>query len=446
MSFFLHSVRHWGGRLTNVRVAHGQLEFDASPKTNDEFIDGRGDVLLPGLHDHHLHILAIAARQNSVDLAGALNEDSITQRLKDAPPGPIVRAVDYDERAAGLPDASKLDCWLSTRPLRVTDRTGALWVLNTSALALIQNHEPPPGAERDASGKCNGRFWREDRWLAKVLPRTEPDLTGLGAKFAQVGLCSLTDAGAHNGAAEAKMLVGRLPQHLTLMGSEALPSGAGYQLGPLKLLFDERALPAIDVVANRIKLAHDQRRNVAAHCVTEGELAFFLAALEASGGPMRGDRIEHGSMIPEQFISEIQKQKLIIVTNPAFIHDRGDKYYRSISEDNWPDLYRAHSLKRAGITLLGASDAPYANVDPWHAMRAARDRTTAAGQKIAPQEALTAIDALRLYSRGHLETGASADFILCEGSLADVLSDLDSKRVRMTVIRGIIEFSRNLIL
>jgi hypothetical protein len=32
--------------------------------------------------------------------------------------------------------------------------------------------------------------------------------------------------------------------------------------------------------------------------VTEAELVFFLAALEAAGGAQDGDRIEHGSLIP----------------------------------------------------------------------------------------------------------------------------------------------------
>ncbi|MEQ1463695.1 hypothetical protein, partial [Salmonella enterica] len=88
-----------------------------------------GCTLLPGLHDHHIHLLATAARRQSVDLAGLLASDAIAAKLR-AAPAATLRAVGYDERAAGIPDAALLDRWEPDRPLRLQDRTGALWVLN----------------------------------------------------------------------------------------------------------------------------------------------------------------------------------------------------------------------------------------------------------------------------------------------------------------------------
>ncbi|WP_374526937.1 amidohydrolase family protein [Novosphingobium sp.] len=444
MTLVLREVRPWGGDLVDVALAGGKVSAigPGLPRAEQE-IDGRGDVLLPGLHDHHLHILALAARRQSVSLAGLTSAAAVRAALAAAPPGPWVRAVDYDERAGGLPHAALLDSWLPDRPLRLADRTGALRVLNSAALALLAGKDLPPGAERDARGQPTGRFWREDPWLASALPQAAPDVAALGCELAALGLTGLTDAGAHNGPAEAALLAGHLPQRLVLMGSEALTAGEGYALGALKLLIDERDPPALDALAARIRWARGAGRSVAAHCVTEAELALFLAALDDAGGARGGDRIEHGGMIPAAFVPEIRAAGLTVVTNPAFIHDRGERYLATIPAEQWGELYPAASLARAGVPLLAGSDAPYASVDPWLAMRTARGRRTSAGAVLGAGERLNALQALRIYGRGAIEPGATADLILCAGSLVDVLRDLCAERVRCTLIGGEIAFNRD---
>jgi len=402
------------------------------PSGEDE-LDGRGGTLLPGLHDHHLHILALAARRHSVDLSGVTDPELIAARLR-ASPEPFVRSTGYDERSAGLPDRTLLDLWLPDRPLKVQDRTGALWILNSAALAGLPEDGLPSGAERDGQGRLTGRFWREDQWLRSALPKRYPDLVGLGCDLAAMGLTSLTDATAHNGPSEACALAGVLPQRLTLMGSEALEQGAGYTLGPLKLLVDERDPPSIDQLSSRILFARGKGRNVAAHCVTEGELAIYLAALQASGGARKGDRIEHGAIIQDSFISLVAQAGLLVVTNPSFLHDRGDRYLDQL--DDTEDLYRIRSLQRAGIPVVAGSDAPYAAVDPWLGMRSARDRLTARGALIGVDERIPGLAALQMYCCGDIKLGTKADLILCEGSLDQIIADLDARHVQNTFIAG----------
>lgn len=444
MKLVLRNVNPWGSGVTDVALADGKIAaVGRQLPCGDAEIDGQGDLLLPGLHDHHLHLLALAARRQSVDLRGLACEDQVRTALRAAPPGPWVRAVDYDERAAGIPDAALLDRWVPDRPLRLADRTGALRVLNSAALALLPPGELPAGAERDASGKPSGRFWREDQWLAAALPRSAPDVARLGRELAALGLTGLTDAGAHNGPAEAELLAGSVPQRLTIMGSEALLAGAGYALGPLKLLIDERAPPDFDGLALRISWARGAGRAVAAHCVTEAELALYLAALDLAGGARAGDRIEHGGMIPPTFVPAIAAAGLTVVTNPAFIHDRGERYRVTIAEEQWSELYPAASLVRAGIPLRAGSDAPYADVDPWLGMRSARDRLTSAGAVVGADERLGPEAALRLYCQGEIAPGAPADLILCSGSLAEVLADMRAQRLRLTLIGGEVAFSRD---
>ena len=435
MTTILRDVQPWGEALVDVALSNGRIAaIGRGLPRGDEEIDGRGGTLLPGLHDHHLHILALAARRQSVDLTGVLDTGEIACRLASAPQ-PFVRAIGYDERAQGLPDAASLDRWLADRPLRLQDRTGALWMLNSAALALLNPHELPAGAERDESGKPTGRFWREDRWLGHNVPRLALDLAELGKNLAKLGLTALTDASASNGPDEARTLSGALPQRLTLMGCEALAPGVGYALGPLKLLIDERDPPSPEAIAVRISAARTVGRAVAAHCVTDGELLLYLAALDASGGVRPGDRIEHGGVIPPAIIPLLASLGLAVVTNPTFLHDRGDRYAQEIEDVS--DLYRIASLLSAGVAMCAGSDAPYASVDPWLGMRSASARMTAAGRQLSASERISPQAALKLYCTGTIATHAPADLILCEGNMADVLADLDAGRVRMTFIAGV---------
>lgn len=445
MTLVLRGVRPWGGELTDLALADGKIAAIGHdlPRDNDEF-DGAGDVVLPGLHDHHLHILATAARRHSVDLAGLTDAAAIQRALTSGiPHAGWLRAVGYDERTAGLPDAALLDSWVPHLPLRLQDRTGALWVLNSAGLTALGRDDLPPGAERDGAGRPTGRFWREDKWLAAALPASVPDLAELGRELAALGLTGLTDAGAANCPDEARLLSGALPQRLVLMGSEALEAGQGYALGPLKLLIDERDPPALDALAARIVWAHGQGRNVAAHCITEAELALYIAALDAAGGARAGDRVEHGGLIPSGFIPVIAGQGLTVVTNPAFIHDRGDRYRVTVPKVQWGDLYRARSLLAAGIPLAAGSDAPYASYDPWLGMRTARKRLTRAGQPLAFRERIDARAALALYCSGTIEVGAPADLMLCTGTMSDILADLSAERLRATIIAGRVAFTRS---
>lgn len=443
MTLVLRRVRPWGTAPVDVAIADGAISAVGPdlPHKGEE-IDGGGHLLLPGLHDHHIHLLALAARRQSVDLTGLLDPAMIAAALRSAAPGAWVRAVGYDERAAGLPDAQRLDAWIADRPLRLADRTGALRVLNSAALRLLESRNLPAGAERDANGRPTGRFWREDRWLAAALPQALPDLAGEALRLAQLGVTGLTDATAHNGTEEARILSAAVSQRMILMGSEDLAAGDGYELGPLKLAFDERDLPTLETLVARIGAAHGSGRAVAAHCVTEAELALYLAALDGAGGARSGDRIEHGGLIPPGFVPVIAAAGLVVVTNPAFIHDRGDRYLQTVEPDRWGHLYPAASLARAGIALLGGSDAPYADPDPWLAMRTAALRRTAGGIALGPVERLNRLAALRLYCSGEIVAGRRADLMLCEGDLGEVLADLTAERVMLSVIAGRIAFNR----
>ncbi|MGQ2930722.1 MAG: amidohydrolase family protein, partial [Sphingopyxis sp.] len=117
-------------------------------------INGKGLTLGSGLHDHHLHLLATAARMESVDLAECGTVGAVVAKLRAGAgvPGTWVRAIGYDERVAGLPDRDLLDAWLPDHQLRVQDRTGGYWLLNSAGVAKLGEPPFPDCVQRDADG------------------------------------------------------------------------------------------------------------------------------------------------------------------------------------------------------------------------------------------------------------------------------------------------------
>jgi predicted amidohydrolase YtcJ len=442
VTLILRNVRPLGGPLIDVAMKDGKIATLGSrlPDKGQD-IDGGGKALLPGLADHHIHLFATAAKRDSVDLTGLTSRTQqgayLTKAAALRPIGSWIRAIGFDETVAGLPSLAELDEWLPRHLLRVQDRTGALWMLNSAAIKALGAPPFPDCVECDGLGTPTGRIWRGDHWLRERLPSSVPSLTGLGRDLARFGVTCVTDAGANNGPEEASLLAAAgLPQHMTVMGKEDIPPTSTYTVGAVKLMLDDRNLPEIGALAERIKRARGTGRSVAAHCVTHGELVTYLAALDEAGGAVAGDRIEHGGMISPELIPKLALDRLIVVTQPAFIHDRGDRYAATIEPRDLPDLYRLRSLIDGGVTVIGGSDAPYGSLDPWAAMRAARDRRSAKGIAIGIEEAISADSALKLYLGGVMKLGADADFCLLDCSWDDALADLSADHVAATIING----------
>jgi predicted amidohydrolase YtcJ len=414
--------------------------------------DGRGAALIPGLTDNHIHVLATAARAASLQLeshqtlgalAQAIGATAISRKLNQ-----WIRAVGCPSRLAESLDRSQLDIWAPHHPLRVQDQSGRLWLLNSAALALIRTTDFPRGVERDAGGNPTGRIFREDVWLREQFGAEPPPLAPLGQELARSGITEIVDTSATTGASEAQLIAdahraGDLPQRLTLMSSGPLntPVDRAFSVGPVKLLLDEDSLPSLGDFAEIITEAQSQGRNVAVHCVTATELALTLAAF-SEHGTQAGDRIEHGSLIPETAISSIVQLGLAVVTQPGFIAARGDRYLSDICANEHPDIYRCASLIAAGIPTAGSSDAPYGPLDPWTALRTAVNRNSPYGLPVNPIECIAPDAALTLYLKDskirlrHLGVGQAADLCLLNCRLSEALDELDAECVAATFIAG----------
>jgi predicted amidohydrolase YtcJ len=418
-------------------------------------LDGAGGGLIPGLADHHIHLFALAAQAGSVDLSDLASAAGLRARVETAaaalPDGSWLRATGYHERIAGELTLAALDALAPGHRLRVQHQTGSLWMLNSLALAAIAKGDLPPSLERDTHGDLTGRIWRGDGWLRQRLGDTPPDLAPVGRRLASYGITALTDASVTTDAAAAARLAaahraGALPQRLTLMSGGALeaPADAAFAVGPVKVLLDDHALLDLDDFTHRIRQARAWGRAVAVHCVTAAELALSLAAFDAAGAAP-GDRIEHGGVIPFEAFGRLRALGLTVVTQPAFVRERGDRYLAEVDPAEQPDLYRCASLIGAGVPVAASSDAPYASPDPWVGMATASDRRTMTGRALGLDERVSPAGALKLYLGAadapagplrRLDVGAPADLCLLATPLADALRAPTAQLVRATFIDG----------
>ena len=443
-------------RIVDDRIV--EIAGSLTAATEEPVIDAAGGALLPGLHDHHIHLFALAASQRSVtcgppavhsldELARALAEHRVAD-------DEWLRGVGYHESVAGALDRYVLDRLVGDRPLRVQHRSGAAWFLNSRAVESLglDGAVDAPGVERDPGGRATGRLFRCDKLLREtVTGEPSPHLGAVSQRLASYGVTGTTDASATNGKQELRMLTdasdrGELLQRVVVMGARFVPpqDHSLVGVGAVKLLLDEYALPALEDFTRDVEHAHADGRTVAIHAVTRTEIVLACGALEAAG-VLAGDRLEHASVMPPAIAEWIARLGVTVVTQPNFVRERGDSYLRDVEAADQPWLYRCRGAIDAGIALGGGTDAPYGDANPWLAMQAAVTRRTRDGALLGERERLTPERALALFTSSpsvpggpsrRVTVGAVADLCVLDRPWSRARDELSSSMVTATVVAG----------
>lgn len=451
------------GEPTDVRIAGGFVEALGAvvPRPGDHVVDGAGGALIPGLWDHHIHLVALAAARASTPAGppDVRDADELGRTLRSAAPsGGWVRAVGYHDSVAGDLDRNDLDRLAPGRAVRLQHRSGQRWTLSSEALDRLElGNASHPGIERGPDGSPSGRFTGADDFLRDHLPRDAvpvPDLAGVGAHLASCGVVGVTDATPYRDLDDLDLLAdarhhSTVRQHVVVMGGPELTTArlpVGLDRGPVKILLADHALPGFDQLRSWIERAHDAGRPVAVHSVTRLSLALVVAAL-ADVGARADDRIEHASVAPPELIQELALLGVQVVTQPNLVAERGDRYLIDVDPEDRDHLYPCAGLLEAGVAVGGSTDAPFGNPDPWRAIAAAIDRRTTDGRTLGPQERVASGVALGLFlgpwddpggPRRRVAVGASADLCLLDRRLDAALESPSSSHVRATFIAGVL--------
>lgn len=435
-----------GARVADLRIENGRITAigQLAPRPREPVLDLAGGAALPGLHDHHIHLLAYAAALDSVACGppDVRTPEQLIEALGRAQPGQDgwVRGVGYHESVAGDLDRHWLDAHLLDVPVRIQHRSGRLWMVNGAALQLLEGAADSPLPLHEA-----GRFYDKDETLGRLWGVSTPPVEKASRRLAAYGVTGLTDLTPRNDSAAVATIArlqsnGALLQRIRVGG--VLEMGDGLP-GPVKVHLHESSLPEFGSVCDLVRAGHERQRAVAVHCVTEAELVFALAAFREAGTRI-GDRIEHASVTPPILLEQIRELGLIVVTQPHFVAERGDAYRSAFAPREQAWLYRCRAFLDMGIPLAGGSDAPYGHADPWRAMRAAVTRQTASGAAFGADERLSPEEALALFLGSlavphvprSIEVGAQADLCLLDRPWRRARVRLDSACVLATVRAG----------
>lgn len=447
----------YGVGTSDCRIQDGvitQLGRGLREQPGDVVIDVRGGALIPGLADHHLHLAAMAARNQSFDLDKRSTDLALA--LLDCHPDESgwMRIVGYDNVSHGELDRYRLDTLTGNVPTRVQHRSGALWVINSAAASrLAVTGAEHPGVELDGEGVPTGRLWRADDWLSDALARALPRRRGLslrkvGRRLAAYGVTHVTDAtpgDTHLQLVADAVADSTVEQHVLVMATAARPHlHPRLNLGPVKLVVPDHEPVDLHGLVEQIRGAHATSRPVAVHCVTRTALVLTLAAFDLAGRK-RGDRIEHAAVAGPDLIAELARRDLTVVTQPSLVARRGDDYWNRSDPEDRDDLWPYASLLAAGVRAAPSSDAPLGDADPWTTLAASSSRTTPSGRVLGADERVTADVALRgmlstLHDPGGpsraIKVGAPADLVVLNRPLAEALEEPENGCVRLTLIGG----------
>jgi predicted amidohydrolase YtcJ len=204
-----------------------------------------------------------------------------------------------------------------------------------------------------------------------------------------------------------------------LEAAQRVATPASIRLAGLKFMPDGREQSAL---TRYVGSALGRGLDCAFHVTEVEELDAALTAIEAASFRHEAAvcRIEHGGLIPPDYVDRIAAVGAWVVTNPGFVYYRGAKY--AAEPGLVPYLYRIRSLAERGIELAGATDAPVTPARPLAAIAAAVARTSLEGYDLAPAEGIGTADAFALFTEsaarlarleaGRIDPGLLADLIV----------------------------------
>ena len=484
-----------GERITGVGSTQ---EIEALVGERTEVMDVRGATVLPGLIDTHAHFSRVGPMvATQALLYDCTAIDEVVERLirhRDALPDgePILGHGDCffeahfaEQRQIGAGD---LDRVATDRPVVITDVNKT--IVNSYALEHCVDYEALP----DGVAPRRGVFQSLARQAVK-RPTPSLELTpdaAVRASSEQCAACGLTtvvDAGPspeHIRAICALGDAGELGTRVVIMPStrlladpgprEELPgygtAGPCYRFGPAKQFYDQ-------FVMHRTAYMYEpypgQPDNFGATSVSLDELRAVVTRVWGQGWPLgihvTGDRAlaEAGRVMAEactpigrgrshsihayfptaEALQVHGDTGLAVAVQPGFLRAWGETLKKSLGPERADGFLPLRRYLEAGVILAGGSDVPVVHWNPFHGMAAAMDRTTLAGSGLGCDQALTAHEALALYTTqaakaldmddmvGSIAVGKLADLTVVDRDvLACSADELRGTQVRLTIVSG----------
>ena len=438
----ISNVEHAGVGGCEVVIEEGRVSDilrAVVPGPKRQKLDGAGGAVVPGLWDHHAHVLATAALDWSVNVAQIREINEFIGTLRQAirrSTEPEIRVVGYDELELGELTGPRLDRMIETSvPIRVQHRSGHQWVYNNAAQrALGQSVQTPE----------DGVVWREptSRPNAKFTRQVRHAVHGVIQKLIASGCVGVSDMSATATAEDIRALRALLEPTLFLEAYGEPNNGSGF----IKHIASDHEYQDPDEVASWMENVDDK---VAIHTVSAETLALITSAGEDLGPHVR---LEHVFMASDDLLTSLAGRGVELGVHPGFIRTHGNRVLANYPIDEAAQYQRLGAMRDAGFSMFGGTDRPYATESLWECMQAAVDRRTRTGQVISADQALTPEQAFALFTRGGLQhdaeaprlaVGQPADLCVIDRIWGSARDDLAQVSVVLTLAGGLMTWWRN---
>lgn len=494
--------------IAGERVAAAGSVQDIRPLIGKQtkVIDVGGATVLPGLIDAHAHFSRIgplAATQAL--LYDCTSIDEVIERLlrhRDALPdgeailghGDCFFETHFGEQRQI--HAGDLDRVAADRPVVITDVNKT--IINSYALDHCVDYAALPEGVELPTDECTGRpsgvFPTRARQAVK-RPPPSPDVTpdaAVRASSAQCAACGLTtvvDAGPgpeHIRAICTLGDAGELSTRVVIMPStrvvgdrafrEEFPgygtAGPCYRFGPAKQFYDQFVMHR---TAYMYEAYRGQPENFGATFVSLNDLRDLAARIWALGWPLgihvTGDRaLDEASRVMAEACTPISGGRshsihayfpteealrvhrdagLAVAVQPGFLRAWGETLKGFLGPERAARFLPLRRYLEAGVIVAGGSDAAIVHWSPFRGMAVAMDRTTLAGNCLNGDEALTAHEALSLYTTqaakaldladeaGSIAAGKFADLVVVDRNvLGCSAEELRGTQILLTIVSG----------
>jgi predicted amidohydrolase YtcJ len=404
----------------------------------DYRLDGKGQVLLPGMIDAHVHVMDIGFAALTLDLSDTTSLEDALAKIKafaeENPGRPWILGRGWNQEKWGLgrfPTAAELDTVVSDRPVWLERADNhANWgnTLAINTAGVTAKTPDPDGGKiiRDAKGAPAGVFVDNAvQLVGKVVPPPRPQERDLAFAAAQEALLArgvtavadmgttLADWGTYRRAGDAGRLQVRIMAYARDFDTLELTAGAEpsawlyddkLRMGGIKLYLDgalgsrgatlkapyhddpgARGLPLLTPaqLRNLMSRAAMAGFQSAVHAIGDAANADVLTAIEELSETYKGDRrwrIEHAQIIDPADIPRLGQHGVIASMQP--LHQTSDRTMAEarLGPDRLEGAYPWRSVLQVGGRLAFGSDAPVEPADPWAGIAAAISRTDADGE------------------------------------------------------------------
>ena len=506
------AVAVWRERIARVGST-AEVRDEIGPSTQVVDLDGR--ALLPGFVDAHAHPVWLGRMLSQIDVSPAAAptlvgiQDAFRRAAATGRSDEWLLARGYDHFKLDIgrhPTRYELDAVTGPRPALLVRRCAHLAVANSAALELAEvgpTTVDPAGGQivRDDRGEPTGLLCESAIELVRqIMPaptrgELKDSILGAAHAFLSSGVCSAADANVRTSdelaAYEELALADSLPVRMNLMmafddtfdalAELGLRTGFGdewLRIGPVKLFQDGSG--GGGTAATRDPYRGDPKNHgitiysqpelnrrvadavragfqVATHGIGDRAIEMILDAYEAAlrAHPTSDARlrIEHCALCTPEILERMQRLGVAACFQPAFLYHLGDSYLANFTDEQVALAYPARAWLDVGVLAAASSDAPVVPCDPLTGLRAAVTRKTIGGDTVAPAQAVSTDEAIRMYTleaarvsfeeslKGSVTVGKLADLVVLDRDPRTVPPDeLDTLRVELTMVGGRIAY------